>query len=213
MEKEAEDYFGHFQAEPSKRQLFRIQIPRNLRFSFIWIIFFSIIGIFIQSLELGSFIFKEFFSNNFLSWFKSFGNFISPTYYDGASAILLSIMEKWYYFFYLGGLLALLWGILVWIINFEFVVKKPGKKAENLDEKNNAKKPEEKIIFELEKGLKLLSDGKIREAETIYEAIKRDYSLLEDKGTELYVKIKDFYDKILKTRSKFNFSNYYSSYL
>jgi hypothetical protein len=110
-----------FLGEDKKETVLRLGIPRGLRFSIIWTLFFIIIGIVIQSIQTSSFVFKDFFISNYVSWFKSFGNFVNFQEYASTIAFFKSIFGGWYYFFYTGGLIALLWGLLEWIINFQIM--------------------------------------------------------------------------------------------
>jgi hypothetical protein len=101
-----------------------IGIPYVLRFDLAWIIFFSIIGIVIQSIQAGHFVFLDFFGRNYGAWFLSLGAFVHPVTYGSPQAFLYALMSGWYYFFYTGGLIALVWKILAMLINKEFVIKR-----------------------------------------------------------------------------------------
>lgn len=127
MEKEGDN--GYYNSEGTfieapKKQFFRLQVPYSLRFAIVWTLFFIIIGIIIQSIKANIFIFKDFFIENYFQWFRDFGAFTDIVIYPDVNSIIVAILEKWYYFFYTGGLLSLIWGILSWIIHFEMVVKK-----------------------------------------------------------------------------------------
>ncbi len=98
---------------------YRKGINRKLRFPLIWTIFFAIIGIFIQSIQTNKFIFFKFFISNYVSWFKSFGSFVNPTVYNSPRELLNKLLSHWYYFFYTGGLLSLLWSSLSVLLNRE----------------------------------------------------------------------------------------------
>ncbi len=111
----------------SKRGSIRIYIPEEVRNPLIFTIFFAIIGIIIQSILAGKFIFLSFFSTNYVTWFKSFGGFVERIQTPGSKEFFFSLLKSWYYFFYTGGLLALIWGILNWIINFEWKFGKSNK--------------------------------------------------------------------------------------
>jgi hypothetical protein len=119
---------GQF-VEAPKKQLFRLQIPYLLRFAIIWTAFFIIAGVAIQYFQATDpvfmTVFQDFFLKNYGAWFKSFGSFADVTVYATTTDFVFSLLGHWYYFFYTGGLLSLIWGILSWIINWEFVVKKP----------------------------------------------------------------------------------------
>lgn len=210
MEKEGVDYFSDnkIEAEALKKQLFRIQVPYVLRFAIIWTVFFAIVGIFIQSIKAGEFIFKDFFIKNYVDWFKSFGSFIDNTTYSSIESLIYSILGNWYYFFYTGGLLALIWGLISWIINLEIVLMKRTKVENKTPEKEIMQ--EQKLLTQirtsrinewLDEGLRLLAQGNIEEAELIYENIRREYNPLEDKGKDMYIRIKDFYDEIIKNKN------------
>jgi hypothetical protein len=57
--------------EAPKKQLFRMQIPYSLRFGLIWTLFFVIIGIVIQSIKAGYFVFGLFFVYQIMLWIKT----------------------------------------------------------------------------------------------------------------------------------------------
>lgn len=94
-------------------------IPHQLRFPIIWTIFFILIGITLQSISNGYLTLFEFFGKNFIAWMKSLGNFTNLTTYQSQEVLLKTIFSKWYYFFYTGGLLSLIWGFFSWLINKE----------------------------------------------------------------------------------------------
>lgn len=212
--------------EAPKRQLFRIQIPYSLRFGIIWTLFFIIVGIAIQSLKANAFVFQDFFVKNYVQWFADFGAFTDVTLYPDANSIIFAILSKWYYFFYTGGLIALIWGILSWIINFEMVVKKPAPRPQLPREKVKIKEVIKPIIIErevqapapaprsssplvqkkinewLESGLLLLSEGQVEEAELIYEQISREYDSSQDIDHDTYKRILDFYYEISARRQQ-----------
>lgn len=114
--------------EAPKKQLFRIQIPSALRFAVIWTIFFAVIGIAIQSIRYDYFVFGEFFTSNFAEWFRSFGTFTDAIIFPTGMDIVYALLRDWYYFFYTGGLISLLWGIVSLIIHGEIVFKRPETK-------------------------------------------------------------------------------------
>jgi hypothetical protein len=231
MEKEEENgYYNHEgdYIESPKKHFFRIRFPFVLRFAIIWTLFFSIVGIGIelisnQNLPFSD-IFKNFFTSNFIAWIKSFGNFTDTTSYPDAMSFIQALLNKWYYFFYTGGLLALIWGILSWIIHGEIVIKSPNKypriqetksvqEIKPLEEIKIDEKPkiyqqtpesnqfvQNKIQEWLEAGLLLLSEGNILEAELIYEQISKEYNSLEDIDHKTYKRILDFYYEINEKR-------------
>jgi len=59
-----------------------------------------------------------------------------------------------------------------------------------------------KVLIEqnLGTGLKLLAEGSITEARSVYENIKKIYNSREDSNREMYPKIIEFYNKILKSK-------------
>jgi len=116
----------------------KFHIPVRLRTSLIWIVFFAILGIIVQSIQRGEFVFFSFFGSNYVDWFRSFGSFSSRIAYTSASNLLLSIFRQWYYFFYTGGLISFIWELVVSLMNSEFKVaeislKKKPKQADNKD--------------------------------------------------------------------------------
>jgi len=194
---EAENRF----VEAPRKQAFRIQVPYILRFAIIWTLFFSIIGIVIQSIRYSGLAFPDFFTSNYADWFRAFGTFTDQTLYPAASDLVLALLKDWYYFFYTGGLISLIWGILSWIIHFEVVVKKPEKRIVQ-----EAPKPaaEEKSPIEelLERGKLALAQKRMPEADMIYLKIKSSYNPMQDANHKLYKKILDFYDELGEAKGK-----------
>lgn len=192
--------------EPPRKQLARIQVPFLLRFAFIWTIVFAILGIVIQSIITRSFVFFNFFFSNYATWFRSFGSFVSTTEYNSGMAIFASIMSGWYYFFYTGGLISLLWGLVSWLVHHEVVLKR----NENLNkfipmdsrlipirEQEKIQEHREKIDEWLEEGLRLLAEGNLEEAELIYKGIRKEYNPEHDLDKRTYKRILDFYIEIM----------------
>lgn len=114
--------------EPPKKELFRIQIPFALRFSLIWVIFFSIVGLAIQYILTKSFSLKFFFITDFIQWFKDFSVLGNFDVLQKDFLLIMPLLERGYYFFITGGLISLIWSLISWIINFELVFKKPEKR-------------------------------------------------------------------------------------
>ncbi|MBM3247717.1 hypothetical protein FJZ17_04240 [Candidatus Pacearchaeota archaeon] len=200
--------------ESPTKQAFRIQIPWGLRFSLIWTIFFGAIGLFIQySKNRVGFIWTEFFTSKYMDWFASFGNFTNPVYYSDMQSVFTSILGSWYYFFYTGGLLALIWGIISWIVHFEISVKKPEFRREeqeplktqetNQEKKKSffAHKVEKEDIEEwLDEAWLLISEGKVTEAQAMYNQIRRYYDPAKDPEKILRLSIVDLYLALLECK-------------
>ena len=102
-----------------RKEVFRLQIPYNLRYALGWSIFFALIGIVIQSIQAGAFVFKDFFIGNYADWFRSFGTFTSTRAYNTPLDLIYAIMGEWYYFLYTGGLISILWTLIKGLINSE----------------------------------------------------------------------------------------------
>lgn len=209
--------------ESPRKELFRLQIPYILRFSIIWTLFFVIVGVLIQYLSVPNQLLSEaiagFFTTNYVAWFASFGNFTNVTLYPTAMDFVYSLIGHWYYFFYTGGLLSLIWGFLSWLIHLEFVFKKnekspestpvvkplivpqkvePSRFASAIKEKINGSLPIEDWI---DQGLLMLSQKNMAEAELIYNEVKRAYDPQEDYNQRIYKRILDFYYEILDEKS------------
>lgn len=107
-----------------KRRGFKFSFPHPLRFPLIWTLFFAIVGIAQQSLIVKKVIIFEFFTTKYMGWFASFGNFASAYQASGMPEVFRMILGSWYYFFFTGGLLSLLWAIIHIVINAEFGAKK-----------------------------------------------------------------------------------------
>lgn len=210
----AEDYnFG-------ERKTTLFSIPASLRFSLIWLIFFSILGIVLQYLNKKVFLFPEnileFFTKNYLIWLNSFGNFTNPVVYESTNTFLTALLNQWYYFFLTGGLLAFIWGIISWIIHIEISFSRKHKsqkaweaqqkekletqKTENILEKYKPSPEPIKTKLEewLEEGLFLLSEGKTAEAAAIYESIKQEYDPDKDQDKIFFNRILRFYEQVYK---------------
>ena len=108
------------QEQPKPKRSIKFYIPAKLRVALAWVIFFAIIGIIIQSIQQGRFVFFKFFGSNYVAWFKSFGSFVNSTNYTSVRQLFSAIFREWYYFFYTGGLISLLWGIVTSVVNSEF---------------------------------------------------------------------------------------------
>jgi len=192
--------------EPPRKQAFRIQVPFTLRFGLIWTIVFAILGIAIQSIQTSSFVFFSFFFSNFFDWFRSFGSFVQMTQYEGAMGVFKSIMSQWYYFFYAGGLISLIWGIVSWLIHAEIVVKNKNavpilsEKLRSVSEEESINEHKEKIEEWLEEGLRILAEGNIDEAEMIYNSIKKEYDPNKDPARHNYRRILDFYMELVEEK-------------
>lgn len=108
-----------------KRETRIFYIPDKLKFPIAWSIFFAVLGIIQQSLVAKKFIFLDFFAGNYVSWFASFGNFTYVYANSGIRQVVLDIIGSWYYFFFTGGLISIIWAILYLIVHSE--VKVPRK--------------------------------------------------------------------------------------
>ena len=196
--------------EPPRKQLLRIQIPFTLRFGLIWTVVFAILGIAIQSIQASGFVFLNFFFSNYFDWFRSFGSFVQTTEYNSAREVFKSIMAQWYYFFYTGGLVSLIWGLVSWIVHMEIVVKRKigadiiprDFKMVPISEQESIQEHKEKIEEWLEEGLRILAEGNLDEAELIYNSIKKEYDKDKDPERRTYKRILDFYIEIVSDRKE-----------
>jgi hypothetical protein len=109
----------------NKRGEFKIGIPYELRVPLIFTLFFALIGIVIKSISAGELVFIDFFIKDYAAWFRSFGGFVERIETKGAEEFFFALLKNWYYFLYTGWLLSLIWGVLNWLMNFEWTVKKP----------------------------------------------------------------------------------------
>lgn len=194
------------EAFSGKKTKARFRFPQQWRFPLIWILFFSIMGIIIQSFQAHGFVFTDFFGINYIDWFRSFGSFVDPTAYATPQDLLYSIMAEWYYFFYTGGLVALIWEILAWIIHSEVRLtgKRKKPKIQPKEQKIIPKPAQQKkqsvhrINALLFQGKKLLLEGKKSDAINIYEEIQGLYDPKQDLDKKQYNAILEFYNKIPK---------------
>lgn len=117
--------------ESYSEERIEIGVSHSLREPLVFTLFFVIIGIVIQSFQIGSFSFllslKNFFITNYLVWFNSLGDFVDPTFYTSMENVLQSLLGNWYYFFYTGGLLSLIWALLSWLFSLTFKFERPHK--------------------------------------------------------------------------------------
>lgn len=201
--------------ESPKKSRFYLGIPWALRFSLIWIIFFGAIGVFIQYSKFGTgFFWGDFFTSNYLDWFADFGHFTDPTYYSDIQSVFFSILSSWYYFFYTGGLLAFIWELIAWIIHLEIrpnqaspdnlEQEKKLNKSRRIEKIKEVKIKEEKVFFTrkvdredieewLDEAWLLISEGKVTEAEALYNQIRRYYDSSKDPERLLRASIMDLY--------------------
>jgi len=194
--------------EPPRKQITRLQIPFLLRFALIWTAVFGILGIIIQSISGRQFVFVDFFISNYGEWFRGFGSFIQATEYESGMAIFKSIMAGWYYFFYTGGLISLIWGIVSWIVHAEIVIKRKDKpsvipvntKLIPISQQEVIREQKEKLEDWLEEGLRLLAEGNLEEAELIYKSIRTEYNPEQDLERRNYRRILDFYIEIMEEK-------------
>jgi len=124
-----------FLGEDKKETVLRLGIPFALRFSIIWTLFFIILGVAIQSIQASSFVFRDFFISNYATWFKSFGSFVNVIGFDSGLDFFKQMIGHRYYFFYTGGLIALIWGILDWLINSEILFTRKKKPVNVIEPK------------------------------------------------------------------------------
>lgn len=119
---------SNYELPPLQKKFILFRIPPVMRFSIIWILFFSILGVALQSFQSQTFSFPDsivqFFGTNFVDFINSFGNFTTVVTYEDTLNLVYSIVGKWYYFFYTGGLLAFLWSLISWIIHIEISFNK-----------------------------------------------------------------------------------------
>ena len=188
--------------EPSPKKTIIIGLPKSFQYSLIWTIFFAIIGIIIQSLEAGYFVFTQtiasFFSTNYSAWLASLGNFTQPSFYASTQDMLIALLDKWYYFFFSGGVIALLWVILSWLIRLEFHFKLPSKEEKIDQEKINQSRQKARINQLIAEGSKALAENDSKQAETLYIQARQEYKQELDPLKESYNLILNFYQDILK---------------
>ncbi|MDP1728877.1 MAG: hypothetical protein Q8L27_01595 [archaeon] len=194
--KKEEDYSYNEILSSNEQKVSEIRAPYSLEFAIIWTLFFAIIGITLQIAQSQTFVFWNsiinFLGQNYVYWVNSFGSFISASDYVSGMDLFSSIMSKWYYFLYTGGLIAIIGTTIGRIIN----IKKSPKKNQTLIPVQNKlieKKELSKLDMLIEKGINLLSQNKILEAEQLYSQLRRDYESHQNKDTQDYKKILDFY--------------------
>jgi len=177
----------------------------------VWVLFFTIIGIVLQSLEAKSLIFLDFFSKNYIAWFNLFGNFVSQIQSASWQDFFSNLIYYWYYFFFTGGILSLLWLTLTSFFSLIFRKRDSNKSNINIEKLPELEKSIEPIYSPkdkkdslnewLDEGLRMLAEKNTEEAEMIYENIRRAYNPQEDLNQEFYVRIKEFYEVLNKSKN------------
>ena len=212
-----EDNYGYYSEsgefiEAPKKEILRIQVPYILRFAIMWTAFFIIIGLAVQYYQADNPVFGDiaggFFTTEYGNWFKSFGTFTDVTLYSTPVDFVLSLLSHWYYFFYTGGLISLIWGLLSWLINFELVFKKrqkliPIHSQPKIEVKQIIRQPKDKISPTQKKIKALLDMGHfflekkdMTGAKKIYQQINQEYNFSKDISIATYKEILDFYAEI-----------------
>jgi len=128
MDKEIEnisrEMARNLKRKQSMEKKIMILIPPKLRFPLAWTLFFIIIGITIQSLKSGSIIFASFFTSSYIQWIKSLGFFTNLVSYENQTEVLKALAKEWYYFFFSGGILSLIWALISYITHSEIIIRK-----------------------------------------------------------------------------------------
>ena len=117
--------------EKSRRGI-HAYIPPEFRFPFAWTVFFAVFGIALQSIKGKSFVFIDFFGKNYIAWFNNFGNFSSTYQVSGMNEVLKLIANDWYYFFFTGGIIAILWALIYWAMHIELKSRRDDFYAGNI---------------------------------------------------------------------------------
>ena len=110
-------------AMQSEKIRWKISVPHKLRFPLVWTAFFTMIGIIVQSIKKGDIMVLQFFWKNYFEWFASFSGF-SSTSQAGADEFIPLLFGGWYYLFYTGGIISLLWAVIYTIIHAEISAEK-----------------------------------------------------------------------------------------
>jgi hypothetical protein len=179
-----------------------------LKFSFIWTLIFSIAGIVIHYFSSESpnilNIITGFFSSDYVNWFANFANFADAAVYPTSKDFIYALFGEWYYFFYTGGLISIIWALITLLFNLIF----KGHSAKNLESKqinseasSSSHEGNSDLDDWINAGIRLLSENNLEEAEMIYEQAKRAYNPAEDKNQKIYRRILDFYHEIIEKRN------------
>ena len=118
--------------EPGKR--WWKELLWELKWILAWIVLFATAGIIIQSIREGKFVFIDFFWANYKAWLNSLGRFAQFTQYSSYNDLLKQILADWYYFFYSGGLISLVWGFLSFLFKTLNKKRKEAKRQRTFDE-------------------------------------------------------------------------------
>lgn len=207
---------------PERKSIARFGLPYEFRWPLIWVLFFAAIGIAIQSIQAKSLVLLNFFWSNYADWFIAFGSFTNVVLYPEPIDVLYAILSHWYYFFYTGGLISLIWAVISKIINFELEVTKKvrdvdAEEAMRIEKENelNVKKTEFQMMTEQQKyereqeirkkidllilkGENYVKLGNKQGARETYEAVKPLYDPKLDSDKRLFERILRFYNSIAK---------------
>jgi hypothetical protein len=190
--------------ESSPKRKFRFGLSKQIQTPLIWTLFFTIVGLVIKGFESKSFSFPQtiidFFTVNYISWFASFGNLTTPNFYASEQDLIFALLNNWYYFFITGGILALLWGILSWIIHLEINVETPPKEEKISQDKLRQAQMRARINNLVAEGMKALTENNQKQAESIYLQAKQEYKKELDPLRESYNSLVNLYQEILKNR-------------
>ena len=147
----------------------------------------TMIGLTLQSVALQNFNFSIFLAFFFASYFGWLG---SP------------FPLGWYYLFYTLGWLVLIYGFIRWLIESRKIKKSRNTENPKTPQKKSEDDTNEKLLEWLKDGNRLLSSGDLREAELLYNHVKKEYDPSKDSSRKIYRKIIDFYQEIEEEKGK-----------
>lgn len=90
----------------------KFAVSERLKLPIVWTLFFALIGMIQQSLISGHVVFLGFFTDGYLGWFYLFASFTKIYNQSGMQEITIEFLRTWYYFFFTGGLIAIISVIL-----------------------------------------------------------------------------------------------------
>ena len=123
-EKEVERLRNNYLELKKKKSKISFSLPYRLKFPIAWTIFFAVIGKIQQSIISGQLIFLQFFTTGYVEWFHLFSSYGEIYKNSGVQQVIVTVLRTWYYFFFTGGLVSIIWAIIATIVNSEPKIRK-----------------------------------------------------------------------------------------
>jgi hypothetical protein len=177
-------------------------VPFPVKFSFVWVIFFIIVGFVLNWIRIGELDFNGFFVEGYKDWFNFFLNFNTVLETYGKTEVISFFSIYWSYFFITGGLIALLWSLISWALKMEKHDETSSREIFVIKETTIEKDLHQEIERMLDEGKKLLASGRLKEAEDVYNEMRKRYNSSKTFDKVLYARIGDFYKDLVRKMSE-----------